>query len=194
MSFYRFTAGWTGPGGPGVSHLDVRGLPGPFLDPADLNDIGAAWRAYFVTLAGYLPNEWQIGLSAEVQQLTDAGVLEDLSNITTAGGSVAGTYSGSWAGAVGVVTRFNTDSVVGGRRVRGKTYFVPAGSTVAFDQDGTLNSTALGDFLNARITLHNAIATNLGVPVVFSPTHGAIYDISGFNIADRSAVLRSRRD
>jgi len=177
-----------------VSHLDVRDAGGGFILPADLDDIGTAWRAYFVALAGYLPNEWSIALSAEVQQLSDAGVLEDLINITTAGASVPGTYTGSWAGAVGVVTRMVTDSVVSGRRVRGRTFFVPAGSTVAFDQDGTLNSTALSDFLNQRITLHNAVAANNAVPVVFSPTHNDTYDVTGFNIADRSAVLRSRRD
>jgi hypothetical protein len=194
MTFLRYSAGWTGPGGPGLSHLDVRGVGGPIPVSVDVNDIGAAWRAYFVTLAGYLPNEWSIGISAEVQITSDAGELEDLINITTAGASVAGTYTGAWAGAVGVCTRMNTADVVGGRRVRGKTFFVPAGTTTAFDQDGTLNSTAMGDFLNARITLHNAIATNGGIPVVFSPTHGAIFDVTGFNIADRSAVLRSRRD
>lgn len=194
MSFYRFTAVWNGPGGPGVSHLDLRGAGGVALLQANLNDVATAWRAYFSTLAGYLPNEWTIGLSAEVLEMSDAGVLEDLHNVTTAGAAVAGTYSGSWAGAVGVCTRLVTDDVVNGRRVRGKTFFVPAGATTAFDQDGTMNSTALGDFLNARITLHNAIATEGGVPVVFSPTHGNVYDVTGFNIADRSAVLRSRRD
>jgi len=194
MSFYRYTATWSGPGGPGRSHLDVRDAGGGFILPVDLNDIGAAWRAYFATLAGYLPNEWSIALSAEVSQLSDAGVLEDLINITTAGSSVVGTYSGTWAGAVGVLTRFVTDDVVGGNRVRGKTFFVPAGSTVAFDTDGTVNSTALSDFLGARITLHNAVAANNAVPVVFSQTHNNKYDITGFNIADRSAVLRSRRD
>lgn len=194
MTFARYTAVWSGPGGPGVSHLDLRGVGGPVPVSTDLNDIGTAWRTYFTTLAGYLPNEWTIGLSAEVQLTTDAGVLEELVNITTAGAGVPGTYTGSWAGAVGVCTRFVTADVVGGRRVRGKTFFVPAGTTVAFDQDGTLNSTALSDFLNARITLHNAIASNGGIPVVFSPTHGNVFDITGFNIADRSAVLRSRRD
>jgi hypothetical protein len=191
MSFFRALAIWSGPGGPGTSNLSYRSI---LPAVADHDACIAAWRAYFVTLQGYLPNDWAIGISAEVEQLSDAGVLEDLINVTTAGASVVGTYSGTWSGAVGVVTRFNTDEFIGGRRVKGKTYFVPAGSTVAFDNDGTLNSTALSDFLNARITLHNAMENAECRPVVWSPTHDNKFDISGFNVADRSAVLRSRRD
>jgi hypothetical protein len=191
MSFFRARAVWSGPGGPGSSRLDWR--QPTFLD-SEMNAVITAWRAYFVGLAGYLPNEWSIGISAEVQELSDAGALEDLHNSTTAGASVPGTYSGSWAGGAGVVTRMVTDEFVGGRRLRGKTFFVPAGTTVAFDQDGTLNSTALSDFLNARTTLHNAIAAANAVPVVWSPTFDLIADITGFNIADRSALVRSRRD
>jgi hypothetical protein len=193
MSFWRQKAVWSGPGGPGVSHLDYRDAPVP-IDDANHTAIAAGWRAYFNTLAGYLPNEWSIAVSSELQKLTDAGDLEELESLTSVPASVAGTYSGSWAGAVGVVTRFETGQIVNSRRVRGRTFFVPAGSTVAFDQDGTMNSTALGDFLGARVTLHNVLAAQNAVPVVFSPTHGAKYDITGFNIADRSAILRSRRD
>lgn len=193
MSFYRQTAAWTGPGGPGASHLDYRDAS-VILDPADHNDIATAWRAYFDTLKGYLPNEWQIGVVAEYQKISDDGVLEDVNTITGLGAGITGTYTGAWAGAVGVVTRLMTDVFIAGKRVRGRTFFVPAGTTVAFDNDGTLNSTCLSDFLNARITLHNAIAANQAVPIVYSAMHNQKCDISGFNIADRSAVLRSRRD
>jgi hypothetical protein len=193
MSFYRASAGWSGPGGPGVSHLDYREAV-PLGDNPNHDAILTAWRSYFSGLAGYLPNEWSIGVVAEVEQLSDAGVLEEVITSTGAGASVPGTYAGSWAGAVGVVTRFSTAEVINNRRVRGKTFFVPAGTTTTFDQDGTMNSTALSDFLNARITLHAALATNDAIPVVFSPTHNNKFDVTGFNIADRSAVLRSRRD
>lgn len=193
MAFWRQTAVWSGPGGPGVSHLDYRGVPGDLGNP-DHNAIALAWQSYFNTLKGYMPNEWSVGVVAEVAALDDNGEITETVTITGLSGAIAGTYSGSWAGAVGVCTRFNTAEFVGGRRIKGKTFFVPAGSTVAFDQDGTLNSTALTDFLSARNTLHNAIAAEDGIPVVFSPTHHLTADITGINIADRSAVLRSRRD
>lgn len=192
MSFYRMTARWNGPGGPGFSHLDFRDLDA--LGAPNFDAALTAYRAYFNTLAGYLPNEWSIAVSSEIQKLTDAGVLEELAPVTVAPASVAGSYTGSWAGAVGVCTKLNTALIVNGRRLRGKSFFVPAGTTTAFDQDGTMNSTALGDFLNARVTLHNALLAQECGPVVWSPTHSVKADITGFSIADRSALLRTRRD
>lgn len=192
MSFYRMTAIWSGPGGPGSSHFDFRDLD--VLGTPNFNACLTAYRTYFNTLAGYLPNEWSIGVSSEIQKLSDAGVLEGLAPVSVVPASVVGTYTGSWAGAVGVCTRLVTDLFVGGRRLRGKSFFVPAGTTTAFDQDGTMNSTALGDFLTARTTLHNAVLAQEAGPVVWSPTHEVKSDIVGFNIADRSAVLRTRRD
>jgi hypothetical protein len=194
INWARLTCAWTGPGGPGASHLDVRAETGP-ADAADLDAVGTAFRAYYNTLAGYLPNDWSLAVSSEVLIIEDtSGELQDTVTITTAGSSVAGTGTGAWAGAVGVVTRFSTGAIIGGRRVRGRTFFVPAVSSLAFDVDGTLNSTCVSDFTTARTTLHTALATADTVPIVYSPTHHVIHDVTGFLVADRSAVLRSRRD
>jgi len=192
MSFYRMTAVWSGPGGPGTSHFDFVDID--VLGTPNFNACLTAYRTYFNSLAGYLPNEWSIGVSSEIQHLSDAGVLEELAPVSVVPASVTGTYTGSWAGAVGVCTRLVTAEILNGRRLRGKSFFVPAGTTVAFDQDGTMNSTALGDFLTHRTTLHNAVLAQEAEPVVWSPTHSIKSAVTGFNIADRSAVLRTRRD
>lgn len=194
MSFFRLTALWTGPGGPGASHFDYRDPSNFFTDPVSHAPIVAAWRAYYNSLAGYLPNEWSIGVQGNVLKLSSAGALEDDLSSGSAPAAVAGSFSGAWAAGIGVVTRFETNSIVGGRRLRGRTFFVPVGGTVAFDSDGTLNSTCQGDFNSLRVTLHNAAATNNAVPIVWSKAHATTRDITGWSVRDRSAILRSRRD
>lgn len=192
--FYRLRAVWSGPGGPGYSNLDLSGGIGEVTD-SNLNDVGTAWRAYFTTLLGYLPNDWAVSLSSEVLVIEDStGQLTTTRSISTAGASQTGTASGTWAGAVGVCTRLSTEETINGRRLRGKTFFVPAAPSVAFDSDGTLNGTCITDFTSATTTLHAALATEGVDRCVYSPTHRLMRDVSGFTVLDRSAVLRSRRD
>lgn len=192
-NFARLRTLWTGPGGPGYSNLDV-GISAATPDEESVDDCAAAWRTYWDTLKGYLPNDWQVNVSSEVLIIdVEDNELVDTLTAASSGSAVTGTGSGTWAGAVGVCTRLSTADVVNGRRVRGKTFFVPAVSASAFDADGTLNSTCVSDFTSATTTLHAAIVTAGLGRKVYSPTHRALYDMTGFTVLDRSAVLRSRR-
>lgn len=191
-NFARMRTLWTGPGGPGYSNLDVAAAAGITATP--LNAIGTAWNAYWTTVLGYLPNDWTINVMSEVGIIQDSdGILQSTMSITTAGSAKVGTAAGTWAGAAGLVTRLQTADIVAGTRVRGKTYFVPAAATLAFDSDGTLSSTCVSDFTSATTTLNAAIVTAGARRVVYSPTHRSLHDVSGFTVLDRSAVLRSRR-
>lgn len=104
------------------------------------------------------------------------------------------TGTGSYPGPVGASVQWLTDSVKNGRRVRGRTYLVPL-SNRAFDNEGTLDE-------GARTTLQVAanvlvLSTDLGLCVWSRPVNGvggSSHLVTGAIVADKSAVLRSRRD
>jgi hypothetical protein len=84
---------------------------------------------------------------------------------------------------------FLTDTFVGGRRIRGRT-FVPGLCVNVLDQDGSPNA-----FMNGRLTQMGQVLVDSPAPLcVWSPTHGVAAAVSGVSAGGNWAVLRSRRD
>ena len=89
-----------------------------------------------------------------------------------------------------------TADVVGGRRVRGRTFFGPL-AVQDVDTDGTPNNTKLGHLDAAAAAWIDAGLTAVDTVVWHRPVGGAggsDHVITAFSRKDKFAVLRSRRD
>lgn len=107
---------------------------------------------------------------------------------------VASTGAGLYASPAGACVKWNTDAIIAGRRLRGKTFLVPL-TGAAYEADGSLSSGAFSTIQTAASALVTAEAANLGVwhrPV--SGVGGAWHPVVSATLVDRVAILRSRRD
>lgn len=109
----------------------------------------------------------------------------------------AATVSGSsnfvFAAPAGAVINWSTTAVVGRRRLRGRTFLVPL-SAQNFDSDGSLAAAAVTDLRNLASTLWVAAALSIWHrPTTPGGSDGSSSPVTGSNVPDKAAVLRSRR-
>ncbi len=116
-----------------------------------------------------------------------------------------GTGTGNYSAAAGLCISWTTNGLRTSskpgskpRRVRGRTFIVPlAGS--ALDATGTIANAELTAF-NTNTQALLAPGANQGLLGVYArpsakgATDGAWFGVSSFNIQDKTAILRSRRD
>lgn len=125
---------------------------------------------------------------------------------TTSVQDPVGGSGGTFAGPAGFSVRWDTSIFLSGRRLRGRNYFVPAASAI-FDVDGTINSTVLLALRGNAAAFVASAVNNLGVwqrPRDARPANGTVPPVTarsggwglvtGSSVADKAAVLRSRRD
>jgi hypothetical protein len=191
---YRYKMIWTLPsGGPGVSTL--------FAFPDTTEQIFAdAVRAFFsdalqvATAHDCLPTGCSIQGDSIVDniEVTD-GTLASAVPVT-APTVVSGNATGSYSAPSGAVITWLTGLVHQGRRVRGRTFFVPVANQ-QLDTNGTLGSAFLTN-LRTAATAYIASAANPCVWARPDPgtTNGAAFTIAAGAVQDKVAVLTSRRD
>jgi len=107
---------------------------------------------------------------------------------------INGNATGSYSAPSGAVITWLTGLVHQGRRVRGRTFLVPIANQ-QLDTNGTLGSAFLTNLRNAGAA-YIASAVN---PCVWArpdqgTTNGAAFSIAAASVADKVAVLTSRRD
>jgi hypothetical protein len=102
---------------------------------------------------------------------------------------ISGTHSGAFTSACGFTVNWNTSVFNSGRRLRGKTFIVPAGIAI-FDSDGTLGATQLAVIRPAA----SAVPGGADGLVVYSRKLGSTGVVTTADVPDKQAVLRSRRD
>lgn len=108
--------------------------------------------------------------------------------------TVTGGASVSYPAMAGMCVTWQTVGVVGGRRVRGRTFFVPI-TTSKYQPDGTIDNTYLA---SCRVVAA-AFATSAATPVVWhrptavGSTDGVAFYMTGAKITDKAAMLTSRR-
>ncbi len=112
---------------------------------------------------------------------------------TTGGGVVTAIGgSGAYAAGTGARVRWNTGSIVDGRRLRGSTFLVPL-LGAAYDGSGTINNSSLAVFQAAA----TALASTGALKVWSRPSPGGSDGTSATVISgvvpDRVSSLRSRR-
>lgn len=165
------------------------------LDSATASTAAANCRTLLAALNSYLPSaaKYDCDTAATTHNI-DGTLIQDVA-LTTVPSTVSFIGAGNWAGGAGASVAWQTGAVFLGKRVVGRTYFAPLVST-AFDTDGTLNSSLLAA-LRAAAT---AFSTSTPRPIVWSrrpasaPTAWSISPMSGATVADKAALIRSRRD
>lgn len=179
----RIRVEWSGVVGGGLSTF--------YALEADAAAAYAAVRAFFDDIDGQVvptitwsfPNVGDV-LDSATGQITGSWTATQLS-------TVSGTASETRrAASVGVRVTWQTGAVIGGRRVRGATYITDL-SIGAYENDGTLSSSALEAFRNAASDLAAE-----GVLLVWSrpgPNGSGTSEITSATVADRVTALRSRR-
>lgn len=191
----RVTALWSGfQGAPGFTRVY-------FNSGADaqaaVDSATSRLRTFFESIKALLNIEYTVKVQRLVQVLNDAnGALTTEINATTDPVIVTPTGTGVYSAAVGAAVNWQTGAFnARGRRIMGRSYIVPM-NAAAFQNDGTLGDANITTILNAAAAL---IAGSPSVvvwtrPTTFAAADGLSRTVVGATCADKTAVLRSRRD
>ena len=194
----RVKVRWSGfIGSPGWSNFYFDTGDGTFYTAEDAGPAADRVAAFLQTIRPRFPSAvtWQIqpdveAISASKGELMFVHSAGARAPIT--GGAAAASYSG----ASGIVVTWRTAGVRNGRRVRGRTFLVPA-ATAAYGDDGTIGPTTLEDINAAAAQLINDPSPlKLGVwarPSAVGATDGQWHPVTAASVPDMAAVLRSRR-
>jgi hypothetical protein len=182
---------WTGyTGSPGYTTL--HGSVTDATSAAAFYTAVAAWVN--AALRAWVPNTVNVTALGEVKILNSAtGIQEDVyggTPVTYAGGATGGIGPGPAGGCITWKTNtFNAK----GHRIKGRTFAVPMAAS-HFDTDGTLSPGGLTTLSNAAASYISSVP----FPVIWhrpvAHAGGIIAPIAAYSIADKAAVLRSRRD
>lgn len=159
-----------------------------------INDIAANVLAAYGNLAGALPTGVTITVPDNgefIDELT--GELTGVWTEVGTGGTVTGVagQASAFAG-VGACVSWLTGGIVGGHRVRGRTFLVPL-SVNASDDDGTLNEAIrvlIEDFADDMLTADVGVWSR---PKAGGPA-GSFWPATSSRLRDKAAFLSSRRD
>jgi len=197
MNMHRLTMTWSGfSGAPGYSNLYFSSALVP--TPTELAQTMTKVHAFFYAWRGFLPNAVTISFPSSIEEFqTTTGELQSTASVTP-GATITGIGgSAVFSSAVGACVNWKTDTVVNGRKLRGRTFMVPLQSLPSFDTDGSLNPSTRLTMLTAATNLVND-ATGLPFFIWHRPTpggsDGAAGPVTSTTINDKTAVLRSRRD
>lgn len=194
MALYRVKARWSGfTGSPGYSifHFDISTTP----NATDAAAVAGEVRTFFNALVARLPAIVKIQVESAVEIIDEpTGDMVDIVTIPAVT-AVQGSATGAFASSTGACVIWTTGGVRNSRRVMGRTFIVPL-SANAYDVDGTLGAPAQTDLVNAANAL---VGDQLGFCVYGRPDDvkgyvGDAFVITGARVADKTAVLRSRRD
>lgn len=196
---------WQGTsGGPGLSQLCFARRDNGDPTASDAQAAVNAVRAFWNSIAGYIPNEVILTVLPTVDGFTVLSTNNDLHSsvvAATAPTVVVGTDTGVYSMASGLKVNLHTNDIKNGRRVRGAFYVVPAGQT-AYSNAGTIIPACSTAVNGAGATLISAFnAASLDVVVwsrwnkVRHPERLSSYSIvDSLKCNDKTAVLRGRRD
>ena len=188
MQLARVVVQWVGPAVKGLSvnvlHFAADGGP---PDPAAILN---AYRS----IGGVIPTGQSILVPGTGDIIEDTtGELLDVW-AAPGGGQVDGAAGTKVAAGVGACVSWKTGGIIGGRRLRGRTFLVPY-ATDAYDNDGTLTPTAN----TATQNFANGMMASGPLAVWHRPTtpggsDGNSYGAIAATTRDKVAYLSSRRD
>jgi hypothetical protein len=184
----EYRAVWsTAGGGTGYTVLHFQDV----VSNTEAQNTANAVRTFFNSLAGIFPDEVSITFDDEVLVKDLAGTLLSVWPVTPPA-SVAGINASTYNRAAGARIDWSTGHIVAGRRLTGRTYLVPAGSSV-FDIAGLVTSANVTAMTNAATALITA-TSSIKPLVVWSRTHGVAWAASGVAVPTKGAILTGRRD
>jgi hypothetical protein len=186
------STGYTGAPGYTKLHFFASNSTRPTV--VEVNNAVTATRALLAATSTYLPTGVTYAFQNPIQWFNDSGTLLGEVSSTAAPANVVGSGGSNYPGGAGAVIFWDTGSLNGGHKIRGRTYIVPL-STTAFANDGTL-ATGLVSGLQAAVNTY--VGTN-PQPCVNSRKLGqddradTTVTVLGGTVKDRSAFLRTRR-
>lgn len=180
----RVPVSWTtGIGGTGLSVFYT-------LDPVDVTtELGTffnAIKAVFPTVV-----TWQIPSSGDMLD-AETGILSGGWSGGTAATIAATGGAGVYVAGTGAMVRWNTNSVLAGRRLRGRTFLCPLLSS-AFDANGTLNDANVTTMQTAANTLVAAGKIRIWSRPQPPSRPGFTSPVLSGLVQDRVTSLRTRR-
>lgn len=197
----RVRVTWTGfIGGPGLS---------TFYFGSSTTDMGAL-KAFMIAMMANVPNAVTGTVPSAGDQINDTDG-KIIGNWTGTNGGAFGGAGGatSYSGPSGFCVDWLTSLIVAGRRVQGRTFFVP-GSQSLYQTDGTIIDAVRTSLTTAATTFITAYAGEFkvfarpfpGKPAEVGPPAkpavparvGAAAQVITARIPDKAVVLRSRRD
>lgn len=191
----EYRVNWSGTAitGPGVSVFHGR-TDGVATTSAAVQALADRVRKLFDDLKSKFPPGTQWTFPAEGVELdTTTGDLLDFHAITAPASVSSTATSSGYARAAGARIDWLTTAIVGGRRLRGRTFLVPmAGPNLA--ADGTLETASVDAIRTAANAYKDTSVFSACHPGIWSRTHGILGDITSVNVPDMLTVLRSRRD
>lgn len=206
----RVKAEWSGfIGAPGYTNLFFGLKGGTFAwSAAAAQEAVDSVKALLTYTANY-PTTVNIQVSPEVDVIdSDTGELVEFHTAPTTPALITGTSTASVAGPAGACISWSTDGVHRGRKVRGRTFIVPL-ATTSYEPNGTIfpgfltaiRTNASGYLTMARTLVEPNIWARpftepevVGGPIPPTVVPGAAFRITSASVADKVAVLRSRRD
>lgn len=152
------------------------------------------WRGCYGTVGNNLPSGITITNPTGVDVIEPAtGALLTTLPVTN-GGNLSGADSGKYAAPAGVCVSWRTSGVVGGHRVKGRTFVVPVGAG-ALQTNGTPDDTFVSQCQAAAAAM---IADPVELVVWHRPQSlalggGSAFPVLASNVNDKIAMLTSRR-
>lgn len=179
---------WTTPGGGGASTIYSLSSSTPQI-------VADAIDAFLVSLKAGLSSQVSMVQSPEVRVISDGdGTLQQVFNVNV-DPAVQGNVAGQpVADASQILFRWNTGSIVAGRRLVGRT-FVP-GLPVGSLAGGNLSAASAADFATKGNNLINSLTGTNKLVVWHRPKAGVggiTFPMTGCSVWTEMAVLRRRR-
>jgi hypothetical protein len=148
---------------------------------------------FFNAIKSVMPTglQWDVPISGDT--LDDATGTINGGWTDVGGGVVAATASGAYAAGTGCYASWGTASIVGGRRLRGRTFICPIWGG-SYDSSGTIATASLAVFSPAVSAL--ATAGKMVVchrPSPGAPASGSSSLVTSGVVPDQVTSLRSRR-
>lgn len=194
MAYTEVVVLWTGAlaGLPGYSKFRFQGE----LGGTTLTTAGANLRTFLDAIKAGIPSAVTLTVQPSATWHDDDGTLTAELALPTPPAAVVGTGAGAINAAAGFLVRWFTGAINGGKKVEGRTYFVPTVNST-FDTNGTIADA----FRTTAQAAANAFAASTPSPAVNSrarpgnPAAGnQTVSILSATVPDKQVVLRSRRD
>jgi hypothetical protein len=197
-NFIRVKVNWTGfVGSPGYTNFNFEHInDGPWTQP-EVDAAVAKVQTWLTANLTYLHTSVVTGIDSAVSEHDEqTGDITSFWNAFTVAPRPGTSAATQFTSGAGYCISWTTGGVRNGRRVRGRTFFVPLAGN-AYAADGSLDNASLNAWKTAATALTgDSDNVRLGIfahtPGSLIPD-GGVYDVIGANIKDRPAFLTSRR-
>ena len=198
---------WDGrPGLPGYTAFHWGSGGGTLQEAADGAHARAA--AFFAQVVNTLPSGVTIRTLGEVELINvEDGTLDSVWTATAGTSTAVGSAAGASPAPAGACISWSTGGIAYNRRVRGRTFLVPLAAE-KYEADGTLSTLGISQISSACAVILDAgtggplsvwarpadAVLNPDGTVKRAARTGSLHSVTGYRVADKVAVLRSRRD